>query len=162
MVAGVSSLGVSLSYGVETTTDTKPTSFTELNRINTIGGVSLSTEQIDASALFDKITRYIGGRQDTGGTFPVTINLTDETIAEWTAVISAYDALDTDKRMWFQVSAPKLEKAFFIVAQPPETLPMPEFSQNTLLTAELTLIIEEYKGMDAKVAPTGGEGDSGK
>ena len=43
-----------------------PSSFNVLTRINAIGGISLETEQIDASALEDYVTRYIAGRQDTG------------------------------------------------------------------------------------------------
>lgn len=50
--AGVSSLGLLLGYAGGTY-DTKPASFTLLNRINAIGGISLETEQIDASALED-------------------------------------------------------------------------------------------------------------
>jgi hypothetical protein len=48
----ISTLGIEFGYGVGTY-DTKPSSFTKLTRINNIGGISLSTEQIDASALED-------------------------------------------------------------------------------------------------------------
>lgn len=73
-VAGLSTLGITFGYGVETTAGTKPTSFKELSRINAIGGINVEAEQIDASALKDAITRYIQGRADTGGSFPVTVN----------------------------------------------------------------------------------------
>ena len=46
-IMGLSTLGVKLSYGVETTADTKPSTFTVLDRINAIGGISMDTEQID-------------------------------------------------------------------------------------------------------------------
>ena len=49
--AGVSSLGVTFSYGVETTAGTKPTAFTLLHRINALGDVTVETEAIDSSAL---------------------------------------------------------------------------------------------------------------
>lgn len=52
-LAGISTLGISLSYGVETTAGTKPASFSLLTRINAIGGITQDTEQIDASALED-------------------------------------------------------------------------------------------------------------
>ncbi len=48
----ISTLGIEFGYGIGTY-DTKPNSFTKLTRINNIGGISLSTEQIDASALED-------------------------------------------------------------------------------------------------------------
>lgn len=154
-LAGISTLGVKVGYAVETTAGEQPASFTQLTRVNSVGGISLSTEQIDASALEDEVTRYIAGRQDTGGTFDITINLTDETIAEWTTLIAASSsAEESGKSTWFTVWSPYLEKAFFVVAQPPKHIPMPDISQNELETVSMTCIINEYKGMLTKVEPT--------
>ena len=152
-LAGVSSLGITLGYGVEGTAGTKPTTFTELTRINTIGGITIENEQIDASALSDFTSRYIQGRGDTGGSFPVTVNFTPDTKDEWQAVIEAYNtAKETGLRMWFETIIPGFEDAFFVVAQPPTAIPQPEIGQNELLTVEFNLTIEEYRGMEAKVA----------
>lgn len=156
-VAGISSLGITFGYGTETTAGTKPTTFKQLTRINSIGGITIEPEQIDASALEDMVTRYVKGRADTGGSFPVTINLTDETRAEWEALITEYKALTGGKRMWFETVVPGFTDAFFVVAQPPEEIPQPEISQNELLTVEMSLTIEEYKGMDTAIALSGGE-----
>ena len=153
--AGVSSLEITLSYGIETSAGTKPTDFKLLNRINAIGGITIEPETIDASALEDKVERSVAGRGTTGGTFPITINLTDETIAEWETLIEAYQEMGSGLRMWFQISSPYLERAFFVTGQPPLEIPMPDMSQNELLTAELPITIDEYIGMEAKVVPTG-------
>lgn len=153
-IAGVSSLGITFGYAPETTAGEKPTAFTQLNRINAIGGITIENEQIDASAIEDMVSRYIQGRGDTGGSFPVTINFTPETLTEWETVLSTFSSLDGGKRMWFETIIPKFEKAFFVVAQPPTAIPAPEIAQNELLTLEMNLIIEEYKGMDTKVAFT--------
>ena len=59
--------------------------------------------------------------------------------------------------MWFEVVSKDLTKGFFVVAQPPESIPMPEVGQNELLTIEMNLTIEEYKGTDTKIALTPGE-----
>ena len=155
--AGVSTLGITFGYGTEETAGAKPTSFKQLTRINTIAGITVEPEQIDASALEDAITKYIKGRADTGGSFPVTVNLTDDTKKEWVALIAAYKALSGGKRMWFETIVPGFEDAFFVIAQPPEQIPQPEFNQNELLTVEMNLTIEDYKGMDAKAAFTPGE-----
>lgn len=152
-LAGVSSLGITLGYGVEGTAGTKPATFTELTRINTIGGITIENEQIDASALSDFTSRYIQGRGDTGGSFPVTVNFTPDTKDEWQAVIEAYNtAKETGLRMWFETIIPGFEDAFFVVAQPPTAIPQPEIGQNELLTVEFNLTIEEYRGMETKVA----------
>lgn len=151
---GLSTLEVLLGYAAETTANTKPAAFTLLERINNIAGISLDTEQIDASALEDKVTKYIAGRQDTGGTWTVTINLTDETTTQMETMIAAYKtAKAAGKRMWFEVYHPDMSNGFYVVAQPPKVLPMPEFGQNSLLTIDLELTIEEYIGQDTAIKP---------
>lgn len=155
--AGVSSLGVTFSYGVETTKGTKPTAFTILNRINQIGDVTVETEAINASALEDKQTRNIPGRDTVSDTFTITVNKTDETIAEWEKVITDYQALTEGKRMWFQTITPGFTKAEFVVAAPPSKLPISGKEQNSLLTMEINLTVDEMIGSDTKVEPTSGE-----
>lgn len=150
-VAGISTVGIKLGWAIGAS---MPSSFAQLHRINGIGGISLETEQIDASALEDYITRYIAGRQDTGGSFPVTVNLTDEVIAEWEALIQAYNARSTGDDLYLEVWSPYLTKAYFIKAQPPQEIPMSEMAQNELQTAEIGMTIEEYLGMDTAVQPT--------
>lgn len=151
--AGTSTLGVLGGYSLEATAGTKPTAFTLLTRLNAIGGIKLDVEQIDASALEDMVSRYIQGRADTGGTFPITVNMTPETITEWQTLITAYKGRTEGIRMWFDIYFPQLNKSFFIVAQPPEQIPMPEVNQNELATMEMNLIIEEYIGVDAAIVP---------
>ena len=155
--AGISTLGITFGYGTETTAGTKPTSFKQLTRINALGGINIEPEQIDASALEDFITRYVKGRADTGGSFPVTVNFTSDTVKEWQDLITAYKALSGGKRMWFETIIPGVTNSFFVIAQPPEEIPQPEIGQNELLTVEMNLTIEEYKGLDTSVAFTQGE-----
>lgn len=155
--AGISTLGITFGYGTETTAGTKPTSFKQLTRINALGGINIEPEQIDASALEDEITRYVKGRADTGGSFAVTVNFTSDTVKEWQDLITAYKALSDGKRMWFETIIPGVAKSFFVIAQPPEEIPQPEIGQNELLTVEMNLTIEEYKGLDTSVELTQGE-----
>ena len=155
--AGISTLGITFGYGTETTAGTKPTSFKQLTRINALGGINIEPEQIDASALEDEITRYVKGRADTGGSFAVTVNFTSDTVKEWKDLITAYKALSGGKRMWFETIIPGVTNSFFVIAQPPEEIPQPEIGQNELLTVEMNLTIEEYKGLDTSVEFTPGE-----
>lgn len=151
-LAGISTLGITFGYGVEREAGTKPTSFTQLTRISSIGGITIENEQIDASALEDMVSRYVQGRADTGGSFPVSVNLTPDTVKEWKAVIEAYNtAKSSNFRMWFQTIVPGFDESFFVVAQPPTAIPQPEIEQNGLLVGEMGLTIEEYIGMSAKV-----------
>lgn len=151
-LSGVSTLGVTFGYGVETTAGTKPASFTELSRINAIGGITLENQTIDSSALTDLVTQTIAGRADTPGNISVTVNLTPDTKAEWATLISTYKALTDSKQMWFETIIPGFTDSFFFIAQPPQDIPQPEMNQNELLTVEFSLTIVEYKGMDTKVS----------
>lgn len=154
--AGISSLGLLLGYA-SGTYDTKPSKFILLDRINAIGGIALETEQIDASALEDLVTRYVAGRADSGGTFPVTVNLTTETITQWKTVIELSKAqVAAGNTVWFEVYSPNLTDAFYICAETPQEIPMPDFEQNSLMTVEIALVINEYKGLDTAVKPTAG------
>ncbi len=158
MESGISTLGITFGYGMETTAGVKPTVFTQLHRINSIGGITIESEQIDASALEDLVSRYIQGRGDTGGTFPVGVNYTSETLDEWEGVISAYNAAKgTGKRMWFETIIPGFSKSEFVVAQPPAKIPSPEKNQNELLIVEMNLTIEEFVGMETTVPFTTGD-----
>lgn len=151
-ISGISTLGVVFSYGVETTAGTKPATFTQIPRCNSISGIELDTETIDSSALEDMQSRYVAGRQNTGGDWTVTFNLTNETIPLIETMMTASaEALAESKRTWFQVSSPNLTKAFFVVGQPGSKLPMPDVGQNELFTGDISISIDEYVGLDTKV-----------
>lgn len=151
-IAGLSTLGITMGYGVETTAGTKPASFSALDRINSIGGITMDVEKIDASALEDTATKYVAGRADTGGDWSVTVNFTDETVQQWEDLIDAYNtAQASGLNIWFEICLPNQSDAFFVIAQPPQQLPMPEIGQNELLTIEISNTVVEYKGWDTKV-----------
>ena len=154
-LAGLSTLGITFGYGVETTASTKPSTFSQLTRINSIGGISITPETIDASALEDDVEQSVAGRASTGGSWEVTINYTPDTADEWDDLITAYNtAHASQKQMWFEVIVPGMTDAFFVIAEPPQEIPMPELSQNSLLTVTMSLTIVEYKGTSTKVAFT--------
>ena len=154
-IPGLSTMGVTFSYAVETTAGEKPASFTQLQRCNEIDELSLDVETIDASALEDTVSRYIDGRADTGGDFSVTFNLTNETQALLEAMISASNAAyAAGKSTWFQITVPNLTKSFFIVGRPPQKLPVPAMGQNELLTISISIAVSNYVGLDTAVTPS--------
>lgn len=151
-VKGLSTLGVKVSYGVETTAGQKPASFTWLQRCDSIAGIELPTENIDVSAIEDYATSYTAGRQDSGGQWALGFNYTEEVEAMLVTMIAAYNSVKSaGKNIWFQVYHPSMTKAFFVVAQPPQVIPMPEIGQNEKMTVSITNTIVEYKGTSAKV-----------
>ena len=159
-VAGVSTNGTTLSYGIETVAGQKPTTFTLLHRINSIDEVTVEPEAIDASALEDKQTRNIAGRDTVTENYVVTVNKTDQTVKEWTDLISkAQTAKAAGKRVWFQEITEGLKNAEFIVAAPPARIPKTAKEQNGLLTMQMNCITDELKGDDTDVTPTEHSGE---
>ena len=153
-LSGLSSLGVRLLVANETVAGEKPTTgYKALTRINSIGGLSITDEQIDSSAIEDFVSNFVKGRGAVDSTLAVTINITEETIAEWNKVIADAKALTGGKRTWWEVYHPSMDKAFFIVAQPPSAIPLPSTGQNELWTVEMSLTVNEYVGLDDAIAP---------
>ena len=149
VVPGVSTLEVKLAYTADA--DTCPAAnsptMTILGRINAIGGVALPTEQIDASALEDTITKYIAGRQDSGGEWAITVNTTDATITAWEGIKGT--------KKWFEVIIPGLSTlGYWVRAEVPKVLPLSEVGQNELLTMEISLSLLDIAGFSTKVTPS--------
>jgi hypothetical protein len=90
------------------------------------------------------------------GDWTVTFNYTAEVVAQLKAMIAAYNTAKADgKKMWFEVWIPNSTDAFFLIAQPPQVLSMPEIAQNELLTIDLSFAVEEYKGESTAIEPVG-------
>ena len=158
---GISTLGITLYYGAGTN-GARPTTnsgYTQLHRINAIGGITAEPEVIDASALEDDITHNIKGRTTVSDTVSITVNLTTESLKEWNTLISSYSETNG---MWFQVyydgkitdgaTTSAKNQSFYFKAQPPATIPMPESNQNELQTVEIPLVVESVEGYaEAKI-----------
>ena len=68
-------------------------------------------------------------------------------------VYLAYNtAAAANKQLWLEVCVPNQSDAFFVIAQPPQEIPMPEIGQNELLTVTISMTVVEYKGWDTKVS----------
>lgn len=118
-----------------------------------MAGIEASKEQIDASALEDYHTKYIGGRDDVASELAVTFNWTDEVQTQIEAMITAYNALSDGKKMWFTIWSPYHSKAPFFTGEPPLTIGSPEMGQNELETLDLTFVVGDYKGWDTAIEP---------
>ena len=142
---GLSTLGITL-WAAESATGAKITtasSYSQLTRINSIGEMTLEANSIDASALEDYVTHYVAGRADVSDTFPITINLTNETEAEWAALLG--------KKVCFLTKIPGLTKQIFVIATVPSKLPAPALDQNGLLTVTINCTTNDFIGIDTAV-----------
>lgn len=151
-MSDLSTLGVTIHYGVETKAGSKPTSFIWLKRCNAIDGISLDTDQIDVSTLEDYIAQYTAGRQDTGGSWTVTFNMNSDVITAIKKLFSdAKTAKSSGLNVWFEIVFPGLTDAFFVIADPGINIPLPDISQASAATLPISMVVKEYKGLDTKV-----------
>lgn len=146
---GLSSLGITFGYAIGST---KPASFTQLDRIVSIGEFSIQNETIDVSCLEDLTSKFVRGRGTISDTIPIVVNWTDEVEAQWEAVLSAFNEKNPGEAMWWEVIIPGMTKAAFFKAQPPTALPVPSIEQNVALTNTMNLVAEDLIGWDTKVA----------
>lgn len=146
---GLSTLGITFGYAIGTT---KPASFTQLDRIVSIGEFSIQNETIDVSCLEDLTSKFVRGRGTISDTIPVVVNWTDEVEAQWEAVLSAFAGKEPGQAMWWEVIVPGMTKAAFFKAQPPTALPVPSMEQNVAFTNTMNLVAEDLIGWDTKVA----------
>ena len=143
---GLSTLGITL-WAAESSNGAKVTtasSYSQLTRINSIGELALEANSIDASALEDYVTHYVAGRADVSDTYPITINLTNETEAEWAELLG--------KKICFLTAIPGLTKQIFVIATVPAKIPAPALDQNGLLTVTINCTTNDFIGMDTAVA----------
>lgn len=152
-IPGLSTLGIKFGYAIGAASTT-PGAFTMVERCNSIGAISQETEQIDASALEDYSTRYTAGRQDSGGSWNISFNLTNTVLTQLETMISAYENRTDGYVMYVTVFHPDRSKAYFAVVQPPIVLPSPEEGQNELEVLELTFTVNQILGYDTAVEPT--------
>lgn len=147
--AGLSTLGITFGYAIGST---KPASFTQLERIVSIGEASVENETIDVSCLEDYVSKFVRGRGTVTDTLPVVVNFTDEVETQWDGVLSAYAGRTSGQTAWFEIIVPGKNKAAFFKAAPPTTLPIPTMEQNGSFQATINLTVEELVGWDTKVA----------
>lgn len=147
--AGLSTLGITFGYAVGSS---KPASFTQLERIVSIGEMSVEPETIDVSCLEDYTSKFVAGRGSITDSLPVVVNLTDEVEAQWDALLTAYANRTSGQSMWFEIIIPGKTKAAFFKAAPPAKLPIPNMEQNASFQATINLTVEDLVGWDTKVA----------
>lgn len=143
--AGLSTLGIKV-WQAQTENSAKVTeasSYSQLTRINSIGEVTITPETIDASALEDLDSRFVAGKSTVTDALTITINATNDTIAEWKAIAG--------KQICIMIDIPSMDDAFFVIVEVPATLPLPALDQNALLTMAVNCTVNKFIGLDEKI-----------
>lgn len=133
---------------------TKPTAFKQFLRVKKVGGINLESDKIEITALESMIKEYAAGLADTGGSWPLTIGLSDDTVDSWDEVLAAHEAgKKTGKSIWWDIFFPGLAKSFYIVAEP-GMIPMPDIDLSSAADITINCTINKYVGLDTAVEPS--------
>ena len=141
MGIALSTIGIKVSYAVETTAGTRPTAgYKHIPDLKSIPSINPAPNTADATT-FDNLeyTSYVQLLKDIGGALEISANFTQELFEVWDAMVTEYEtAIANSKETWFCFDIPGFEKSAFITVQPAR-MGIPEASANALL--ETTVFI---------------------
>ena len=141
MGIALSTIGIKVSYAVETTAGTRPTAnYKHIPDLKSIPSINPAPNTADTTT-FDNLeyTSYVQLLKDIGGALEITANFTQELFEIWDAMVDEYEAAIKDsKELWICFDIPGFDKSAFITVQPAR-MGIPEASANALL--ETTVFI---------------------
>lgn len=151
----MSTAGMSLCYGVETTPGEKPTTFKVIQGATSLSEISSEKEQIEVTPLSaTEYKEYVGGLADPGGTWEIGFNESNALHEEWAQIVQEYKtAVAAGNRMWFEAYHPALEEAFFIVGEP-NILGFGGAEVSSVYSNTGRITINKVEGWIEAVAPT--------
>ena len=140
---------ISLKYAAESTAGTKPTINTEIFDIVSLGELSGTPDNLDASTLKSEWREYIAGIKDTGGDFTLTANFTKAFLTSWNTLISAYTtAHAAGKAVWFEVTVSGL--GTFDFTGEPVDLGLPAADVNAVYQVTAHIVPTKVTGWTAE------------
>lgn len=118
----LSTAGMTLSYAVEATAGTRPTTgYTLIPEVKATPSTNPQPNSIDVTPLNETdFLQYIAGLKDLGGVMQFTANLTADVLTAWNdTLLTAYTtAVAASKATWFCIAHPKLTQAVFFKGEP--------------------------------------------
>ena len=141
MGIALSTIGIKVSYAVETTAGQRPTAgYKHIPDLKSIPSINPAPNTADATT-FDNLeyTSYVQLLKDIGGALEISANFTQELFEVWDGMVDAYEAgIKDGKETWICFDIPGFEKSAFVTVQPAR-MGIPEASANALL--ETTVFI---------------------
>jgi len=137
MAVALNTLGVSVSWAVEATAGTRPTTgYTVIPNIKEVPEMNPSPETLESTDLSQtEYKTYVEGLKDLGGALSFVANFNDDLSTKWDALMTAYNGAE-GKAIWFEIKHPKLAKAVYFTGQP-SAMGLPSMSVNSILETNL-------------------------
>lgn len=139
MGIALSTIGIKVSYAVETTAGKRPTAdYTHIPDLKSIPSFNPSPNTADATT-FDntEYTSYVQLLKDLGGALEISANFTQELYNIWETMVTAYETgIAANKKTWLCFDIPGFDKSAYVPIQPAH-MGIPEASANSLYETTL-------------------------
>ena len=115
MALELSTAGIKVLYATEASVGVRPVSgYTLIPNVKSIPEFNPEPSNLDVTDLSDEVyKRYIPGLKDVGGSLGLTVNLNTAFKTAWEACVTAYEALEDGKQMWFEFQIPNMDSFYF-------------------------------------------------
>ncbi len=116
----LSTAGIHVGYGFETTAGTKPTAFIDIPNPKSIPDLNPEPSTYDTTSLnATEWKTYIQGLKDLGGALGLKFGMSQVFKDMWTKICSEYKTnIATGKRLWIEFYHPSLKEGFFFTGEP--------------------------------------------
>lgn len=158
MGIALSTIGIKVSYAIETTAGTRPTTgYKHIPDLKSMPSINPAPNSADATTFDNKeYTSYVQLLKDIGGALELSANFTQELFEIWEEMVDAYEAAIIEgKETWFCFDIPGFDKAAFVTVDPAR-MGIPEASANSLLETSAFITPTGEPVFEAK--PTYAEG----
>ena len=151
----LTTIGIRFGYAIEVTAGTKPSSFTNIQNPKSTPDFNPEPNAIDITSLNDLIyKRYTKGLKDLGGALTFTIGMSQSLLTSWNTMVSNSEtAKAQNKRTWFVLYHPQLDKSFFLTGEPAE-LGFPEAEVDSAWDANVSIAPTGEIGWATAINPT--------
>lgn len=152
MPKNLTTIGVKISYCVETSLGTRPTTgYVHIPGIKGTNDYNASPTTGDGTTFDNKdYTTKVKLLKEAPDNVELTANLSQEFYDTWEALMEAYkSAIESDLAVWFCIDIPGLTKSIYFSGEP-SPLGVPEMTANSVLeiTAYITPMTEPVFGDD--------------
>lgn len=146
MALELSTIGITIGYAVETTAGTRPTAYTNIPNVTSIGEISAEPEQLEVTDLSDTWRRYIDGLKGGAENVNLGVNLTAAFKTLWDALVTASETgKASNKATWFKVTVPNFGSDFYFAGMPSD-IGLPEIGVGEVFDGETSITVNQVAG----------------
>lgn len=119
----ISTAGISISYAVEDSAGTMPTTasaYTKIPEVKEIPEINAEPSTLETTTLEEtEFKTYIPGLKDLGGALGFTVNFTEDFKTAWETMVAAYETgKAASKETWYVIQIPNISESVYFKGEP--------------------------------------------